>query len=944
MRATNPTKLTGHADLPTRKVQAAKEHPVKPIPQIPFVIGKHSGGLGGRIGGFMKRGFDIVVAAVALILLSPLILAISVAIRLRDGGPAFYRAVRVGRYGRPFRLYKFRTMVVGADRVGPGITADGDTRITPIGRWLRNTKLDELPQLLNVLLGQMSLVGPRPEDPRYVALYSRKERTALCERPGMTSAASTSYRYEQQILSRPDWEEVYVLEVMPAKLEIDLAYLSHRTFSSDLGILIRTIAVLFERTDLSRRPLKSLLLGMRNRHFFVIDLLVMLILPSVALVLRTDDVDMLAHYGPSLLVVTLVLPPVALLVFLKGGLYSKYWRYAGVDELIPIVCFGVLAVAIQTAIYLWGLRPLGLVADDFPRSLTLTNGLLMIVAVGAIRYSVRLADRPYHTRTFKPSEKHVLIAGAGAAGVMILDELRRNPALGMRPVAFLDDDPKKQGAIIRGVPVLGRCADIGAVAKDVHACQVIIAMPKVPGKTIRRIVNLCEQAGIQAKTVPGMYELLGGTVSIKQVRDVKIEDLLRREPVATDLAGVAELVRGKRVMVTGGGGSIGSEICRQVMRFDPSALIILGHGENSVFEIHGELTRTFKAKVADSPEDGNTGVGNIGDLGAEGTRIESVIADIRDTEQICSIFQEYRPEVVFHAAAHKHVHLMEMNPREAITNNVLGTRNLLNCALDTGVGRFVMISTDKAVNPVGIMGASKRAAELLVHQAAILGDKPYVAVRFGNVLGSRGSAVLTFQLQIAAGGPVTITHPDMTRYFMTIPEAVQLVLQAAALGKGGEVFMLDMGDPVKILDLAKDLIELSGLEVGRDIDIVYTGMRPGEKLVEELSLDEETYERTGHGKIRTLSNPSNFVPSHLDSMVASLERAARRNDPDELRAGLQALVPEFHPGVGIASTPGKQEQRPDIVRPAQPAQPARHPVPAERVGGINQLPGASLSE
>jgi FlaA1/EpsC-like NDP-sugar epimerase/lipopolysaccharide/colanic/teichoic acid biosynthesis glycosyltransferase len=932
------------AGVPVREEQAVHDHAMKALPKGPFALGKRSIGLRKRIADIVKRLFDFAVASAALAILSPLILAVGLAIRLHDGGPAFYRALRVGLHGKEFRLYKFRTMVVGADKAGPGITASGDARITPLGRWLRKTKLDELPQLVNVLLGQMSLVGPRPEDPRYVALYSPRERQVLNVRPGVTSAASASYRYEQEILSTPDWEKAYLREVMPAKLAIDLAYMSHRTFSADLGIIFGTIAVLFERTDHSRTPVRSLVLGLRNRHFFLVDLLLMLILPIVALALRTDGIDMLADYGPSLLAATLALPPIALLVFLKGGLYSRFWRYAGMDELVTIACLGVVAVVIQTAAVFWVLRPAGLVADDFPRSLTLTNGLLMVVAVGAIRYSVRLADRPSRTRTYKPSEKHVLLVGAGSAGVMILDELRRNPSLGMKPVAFLDDDPDKQGAVVRGLPVLGKCSDMASVAQDVHARQVVIAMPKAPGKTIREIVHLCEQAGLQAKTVPGMYELLGGTVSIKQLRDIKIEDLLRREPVTTDLSRVAELVGGKRVMVTGGGGSIGSEICRQIMLFDPAALVILGHGENSVFEIHGELTRTFKGKVADRPVGGKSGTG--AERGAEGvrigTRLEPVIADIRDQEQICSIFKEYRPDGVVHAAALKHVHLMEANPREAITNNVLGTRNLLDCAVDTGVEHFVMISTDKAVNPVGIMGASKRAAELLVHQAAILSGRPYVAVRFGNVLGSRGSAVLTFQHQIAAGGPVTVTHEAMTRYFMTIPEAVQLVLQASTLGRGGEVFMLDMGEPVKIVDLARDLIELSGLEVGRDIDIIFTGMRPGEKLAEELSLDEETYEHTGHEKIRALSNPSDFVPSHLDGMVTSLEDAVKRNDRDELLAGLRALVPEFNPHTAAAATPG--QQHPDVVQPAQAVRPARWPAPAERLGSLNQITGASLSK
>jgi FlaA1/EpsC-like NDP-sugar epimerase len=391
---------------------------------------------------------------------------------------------------------------------------------------------------------------------------------------------------------------------------------------------------------------------------------------------------------------------------------------------------------------------------------------------------------------------------------------------------------------------------------------------------IREIVDICEQAQITPKTIPGMYELLDGAVSVNQLREVDIEDLLRRQPVRTDTTAVQNLLRGKRVLVTGGGGSIGGELCRQALQGAPAELILLGHGENSVFSIYHELRRLW-------PE--------------TETKVIPVIADIRLETRIRSIFAQYQPEIVFHAAAHKHVPLMEMNPTEAITNNVQGTRNLLAAAQAVDVQQFVMISTDKAVKPTSIMGASKRAAELLVHQAALTTGKPYVAVRFGNVLGSRGSVVLTFKRQIAAGGPVTVTDPEMKRYFMTIPEAVQLVLQAATLGHGGEVFVLDMGEPVKIVDLARDLIELSGLEVGRDIDIAYIGRRPGEKLFEELFVPGEHYHRTAHEKIFIAANASSFVSHELGDLIEVLFAAAERGDAAAIYRGLKNLIPEFEP-------------------------------------------------
>ena len=377
--------------------------------------------------------------------------------------------------------------------------------------------------------------------------------------------------------------------------------------------------------------------------------------------------------------------------------------------------------------------------------------------------------------------------------------------------------------------------------------------------------------------MPGLYELLDGSVHISQVREISIEDLLRREPIQTDVAAVTELLAGKRVLVTGGGGSIGSELCRQILRSRPAELLLLGHGENSIFEMHNELM-----------------IENQRLLGSN-VQLTPLIADIRFADRIAALFQRYKPQIIFHAAAHKHVPLMEMNPAEAITNNVLGTRNVVAAARTAGVERFVMISTDKAVNPTSVMGASKRAAELIVYNAALQSGLPYMAVRFGNVLGSRGSVVLTFRKQIAAGGPVTVTHPEMRRYFMTIPEAVQLVLQAGVLGQGGEVFLLDMGEPVKIVDMATDLIRLSGLKVGSDIEIAFTGLRPGEKLYEELFLQGEAYTRTRHEKVFIASNTNQLMPGRLDETLAALTRSADLNDRDAIIRTLQNLVPEYCP-------------------------------------------------
>ncbi len=831
-----------------------------------------------------RRMLDVVVALLGLLLPAPLWLGLALAVKLQDGGPVFYRARRVGQGGRPFCLYKFRTMIVAADRQGPGITAGGDPRITRLGRLLRRTKLDEMPQLLNVLRGEMSLVGPRPEDPRYVALYTPEQQAVLQARPGITSAASLAFRHEESLLVGADPETQYRTVVMPAKLALDLAYLQRRTPLSDLGLILRTVAVMFQFPPGTHTPTDRLvrgLLALRNRHFLAADIVLFLLIPMVALALRLDSALEFRHYGRSLLVTTLCFLIIKIAVFYRVGLYTRFWRYASIDELAHIIVVGLGATAVQLAGYLLLLRPLGWISDDFPRSLPLIDGLLTVVAVGGVRYSVRLAERLQDQRARTPNGERVLIVGAGEAGVSIVQEMQSNPRLGLLPVGFVDDDPDKQRARIRGVQVLGSRGRIGDILRATGARQVIIAMPKAPGKTIREIVTVCEAAGVRTRIIPGMYEILGGSVSINNLRNVDIADLLRREPVQTDVAAMHDLLHGKRVLITGGGGSIGSELCRQVLRCGPAALIVLGHGENSLFEISNELRR-----LEDHLPDHVPGSPSV---------IRPVVADIRFAERINAIFQATQPEIVFHAAAHKHVPLMEENPSEAITNNVWGTRNLLDAALAVGVARFVMLSTDKAVNPTSVMGASKRAAELLVHQAAQVGGKPYVAVRFGNVLGSRGSVLHTFRSQIADGGPITVTHPEMQRFFMTIPEAVQLVLQAGVLGSGGEVFVLDMGEPVKMVDMARDLIGLSGLEVGRDIDIVFTGMRPGEKLYEELFVRGEGYARTRHEKVFIATHAGNVAQAVLDRWLPVLDAAVCREDRVAIVSALQALIPEFQP-------------------------------------------------
>ena len=623
----------------------------------------------------------------------------------------------------------------------------------------------------------------------------------------------------------------------------------------------------------------------RNRYFFMLDVVLLVVAVVLSYVLRLDSFDV-NQFASGFFFFTGVVIITIPLVFYLLGIYSRYWIYASVEELLLLSGAVTLGAALSGTI---GLLAAWMIPDmSLPRSIPLIFWALALVVMGAPRFSVRSyaqysRRRPEPRHSPASSAQRVLVVGAGGTGINVVREMLDNPSLGMEVIGFIDEDLRKHSTRILGVPVLGNRRAVPQVLERHAVDLVVIAMPAAPGREIREIVHTCEQVGVSTKIMPALYEMLGGMVSVSQLRNVEIGDLLRREPVQTDMDAIRRLIVGKRVLVTGGGGSIGSELCRQVVQFNPAELIVLGHGENSVYEICSELNLILNRQASRAD-----GVPTI---------VRPVIADIRFPDRLRHIVDQYRPEIVFHAAAHKHVPLMETNPVEAISNNVLGTRNLLDAAVMSGVERFVMISTDKAVRPKNFMGASKRIAEMLVHQTAWETGKPYVAVRFGNVLGSRGSVLQTFKQQIAGGGPVTVTHPEMKRYFMTIPEAVQLVLQAAVLGQGGEVFMLDMGEPVKIVDLARDVIELSGLEVGRDIEIAFTGIRPGEKLYEELFTPGESYRRTEHQKIFVIESASGDVlPSRVTNTVAHLEDAAYRGSVSGIVLALGELLPEYRNG------------------------------------------------
>lgn len=571
-----------------------------------------------------------------------------------------------------------------------------------------------------------------------------------------------------------------------------------------------------------------------------------------------------AYLIPALLVIKIS-------VFWRMGLFQGWWRYVSLPDLINILKANLVA-SLGFILYTVFVHRL----ENVPRVTLALDGTFCFLLMGGVRFATRAFRENYlpMSQGGKRKRTRVLIVGAGAAGQMIVREFRMNPGLALEAIGFIDDDPQKKGERFQGVPVLGRQEDIHRICNQQHVDEVIIAIPSASGREIRRIMERCLESGVQFKTLPGVGDLIDGKVAVQSIREVKLEDLLGRETARLDVQRINAYLSGKRVLVTGAGGSIGSEICRQIARFEPEKIILFDNAETPLFHIEQEISRLHP-----------------------GIRLAPIVGDIRYRARVEAIFDEFMPEVVFHAAAYKHVPMMEFNPAEAVNNNARGTAILADASHAFGVQNFVLISTDKAVNPTNVMGATKRAAELYVQSMARQSSTNFVTVRFGNVLGSSGSVVPIFKEQIRMGGPVTVTHPDVSRFFMTIPEATQLVLQAGSMGRGGEIFLLDMGEPVKIVHLAEELIRLSGLRPHEDIDIVFTGLRPGEKLHEELLLAGEGTLPTIHEKIM-VAKATTGDAAKLKVALEELFNSARAMDLEGLDRKLVEIVPEFCPAQG----------------------------------------------
>ncbi|MDD7147807.1 MAG: nucleoside-diphosphate sugar epimerase/dehydratase [Lachnospiraceae bacterium] len=554
---------------------------------------------------------------------------------------------------------------------------------------------------------------------------------------------------------------------------------------------------------------------------------------------------------------------ITLAIFYIFRLYHSLWAYAGVNEMQNILVASFSSAALQGVTLL-------LFDRSVPKSYYFFNAFLLVGFTVTSRFAYRFAREARRKKHNKNNSISVMIVGAGDAGNTIIKEINSSYFSTMRIRCIIDDDPQKWGRYIQGIKVVGGRDRIVENASLHEIDEIIIAIPSAGRRTIKEIVEIAQQTNCKLRTLPGMYQLVNGEVDVSKIRDVDVEDLLGRDPIKVDLDSILGYVKGKTVLVTGGGGSIGSELCRQIASHQPKQLIILDIYENNAYEIQQEL----KIKYPD-------------------LNLLVLIASVRNARRINKIFATYKPDIVYHAAAHKHVPLMEVSPDEAVKNNVFGTWKTAQAAADNGVKKFVMISTDKAVNPTNVMGATKRICEMIIQTFNKYYDTEFVAVRFGNVLGSNGSVIPLFRKQIEAGGPVTVTHPDIIRYFMTIPEAVSLVLQAGVYAKGGEIFVLDMGEPVKILDLAKNLIRLSGYKVDDDIRIEFTGLRPGEKLYEELLMSEEGMKET-ENKLIHIGKPIEFDERKFFVQLKQLKDAVE-NEADDIRGMIQEIVPTYVP-------------------------------------------------
>jgi FlaA1/EpsC-like NDP-sugar epimerase/dTDP-4-amino-4,6-dideoxygalactose transaminase/lipopolysaccharide/colanic/teichoic acid biosynthesis glycosyltransferase len=885
-------------------------------------------------GSILRRMFDIVCAVAGLAFLGPFFAMIALAIRLDDGGPIFYSQLRVGQGLRKFRLFKFRSMVPNSAGGCP-LTAPEDARVTRVGRFLRKYKLDELPQLVNVLSGEMQLVGVRPQMEKYVAAYPDEYGELLQVPPGITDLASLSFRNEEKCFNEGAIEGQYLASILPTKLELSLKYHRARTFLSDLDILFRTVlgfsvpsmalagtrsdpALQSQSGDISRNSCESFQISQQGifsaiggpRHGFQDTVrrslsrarnaapvrkllkyrvwfiavfqggLVFLGLLTAWLLrfnFSLPDLRLLLSIAPILVAIRLA-------SIARYGLMHGWWRYTGIDDALAVV----KATLIGSVIFACVTR-LAIGNTAFPRSVYVLEPLVSILFLAGVRVLSRIAAESLQKEA-SPS-KNVILIGAGDTALSMLRDIAL-PGSGYQLIGCVDDDLSKVGIKIHGVPVLGAVDELPALVKKHGVKEILIVVPSAAPQQMHRFAEICGKAAIPFKTIPSFRGILNGSLDLSPFQEVYVDTLLGRDPVTIDLESVRKRIEGRTVLVTGAAGTIGSGLCRQVLQFDPAKLVCLDRNETGVFYLQMELRGQKKR-----------------------AQLVFCVTDFGDGERMNSILGEHKPGVIFHAAAYKHVPMMETNVCDAIKNNVFALLDFLEIAEENGCSSFVLISSDKAVNPVNVMGATKRIGELMISCRPAC-PMQCVSVRFGNVLGSNGSVVPVLKKQLRDHQELTITHPEVTRFFMTTREAASLVLQSLAIGNHGDTLLLEMGRPVRILDIAKTLIRLSG-KSELETEIRFTGLRDGEKLCEELSYPNEEIHATSSPKIgRICGTPHVWLD--LNRQLHQLRQFMSARSDSAIRDKLRDIVPEYSPQAGkgagcVSANPAPQEANPIVI-------------------------------
>ncbi len=784
--------------------------------------------------------------------------------RLSADGSAINTAEYVGKNRKRIQLSRFK---VANGRIKDMARSGWFRRlVSRCHRLLCDLRVKSWPLLFSVIKGDLSLIGPRPETPEVVAMYDETQLSVLSVRPGIWGPSSSKgdIDYDEGRATHADpgkWKAHYYENILPEKLKDELHYAQNRFLSRDLkvisGILKRTV---------SRSIHSQLMREAKDRNFFLpLDLFLVFCSYLISYHLRFEwslpdnDYIILFKSLPFILFLRIV-------TFYSFGLYKNLWKYVGVRDLVTIIrAVSMSSILCVTAIFLFGV-------SEHSRSIFLIDWLLCIMFIGGARLVIRLFNES--VRTEQKLRKNVLIIGAGDVGEMLLRELNKGGRDTYNVVGFVDDDDSIHGRTIHGIKVMGNCLDIPEIVQLFRIDEALITFNHFSSEQMKTILGYCKQGNVRHRVVPAVSDVLSGTLHLSRVREVEISDLFGRDAVELDLSAINKSLNGKRVLVTGAGGSIGSELCRQIAEYEPACLVLVDKNENYLHEIYCELRASF-----------------------ETMEIHCSLTDITNRTKQERVFQSVKPEIVFHAAAQKHVPLSEENPEEAVINNVVGTKNIAELSDKFGVLAFVMVSTDKAVNPTSVMGTTKRIAELFVQALSQKSQTKFVTVRFGNVLNSNGSVVPIFTKQIERGGPVTVTHPVVERYFMSISEAVQLILQAATMGNDCEIFILNMGKSIRIVDLAVELIKHAGLKPYEDIQIKFTGLRPGEKLFEELIGNNEKLLPTSHADINKLKSKYAISLEQMEKDIAELIQAAYDNQTSKLMRKLADVVPEYRPDI-----------------------------------------------